>query len=355
MSFDWKVLPELSHAAFYDAVSHPVDYPVHLGTLSEELLAARDGSPLLVPLADRTWLRCNGADAQSFLHHQLTSDINHLSPEKWQHSSWCTAKGRMLASFVVVNSANRNTTSPDKVFYLQVASELRPSIAKRLKMYVLRAKVNLSETDDLVSIGLAAKVLDAARILAAAGLPHPEKSGDCLPFADGWVARLNDKMLQITVDIAQAATLFSVLSKTARPAGLAAWHWLEIQAGLPMVRQATQEEFVPQMVNFDKLGGVSFQKGCYPGQEIVARTQYLGKVKRHLYRVHAETPLVPGMSLSITDADGAHAVGVIANAANSPDGGFDALAVILETAVNSAIHADRPDGPALSSIALVAA
>ena len=355
MSFDWKALPELSNADYYDAVSRPVDYPVHLGALSEELLAARDGTPLLVPLADRSWLICIGADAQGFLHNQLTSDVNHLSAGKWQHSSWCTAKGRMLASFVVINSSTQGTSPPESTFCLQVASELRPSVAKRLKMYVLRAKVSVHESSDLVSIGLSANASDAARILATGNLPHPEKTGDCIPFADGWVARLNDTMLQITVSAAQAAALFGALSKTARPAGLAAWHWLEIQAGLPMVRQATQEEFVPQMVNFDKLGGVSFQKGCYPGQEIVARTQYLGKVKRHLYRVHAEAPLIPGMSLSVTDADGAHAVGVIANAANSPDGGFDALAVILETALNSPIHADRPDGPSLSSIALVAA
>lgn len=354
MSFDWKTMPELSHAAFYDAVSHPVDYPVHLGAMSEELLAARDGSPLVVPLADRVWLRCDGADAQSFLHNQLTSDINHLTSGKWQHSSWCTAKGRMLASFVAVTSAMHGMTAGENTYFLQLATELRPAIAKRMRMYVLRAKARIEEVDDLISIGLAAGPSDAVRILGAVKLPHPDNIGDCVEFADGWVARLSSNMLQLTVRAEQAASVFSALSKHARPAGLTAWHWLEIQAGLPMVRQATQEEFVPQMVNFDKLGGVSFHKGCYPGQEIVARTQYLGKVKRHLYRVHAETPLAPGMSLNISDAEGSHAAGVIANAAACPDGGFDALAVILESAVDSQIRTDRPDGPPLSSIALVA-
>lgn len=355
MSFDWKILPELSQAAFSDAGSLPHDAPLHLGALTDELIAARDGNALVVPLADRAWLRCSGVDAQSFLHNQLTSDVNHLTPGTWQHSAWCTAKGRMLASFVVANSAPDGVPAGERPYHLQLAAELLPAIAKRLKMYVLRAKVTVDITDDLVSIGLAANHADAGRILAAAGLPHPETAGSCSAFAGGWVARINADLLQVTVSTTLAAATFAALAKNARPAGLAAWHWLEIQAGLPMVRQATQEEFVPQMVNFDKIGGVSFHKGCYPGQEIVARTQYLGKVKRHLYRVHADAPLAPGMSLNVTDAEGPHSAGIIANAAADPNGGHVALAVILESAIGSPIHADRADGPALSSIALVAA
>src|SRR5262245_44238621 len=106
MSFDWKTLPELSHAVLSDAGSLPANAPLHLGALTDELIAARDGKALVVPLADRAWLRCSGADAQSFLHNQLTSDVNHLTSGTWQHSAWCTAKGRMLASFMVANPAN---------------------------------------------------------------------------------------------------------------------------------------------------------------------------------------------------------------------------------------------------------
>src|SRR6185369_7354270 len=105
MSFDWKILPELSQAASSDAGSLPSDAPLHLGALDDELIAARDGKALVAPLADRAWLRCSGADAQSFLHNQLSSDINHLAIGAWQHSAWCTAKGRMLASFMVANPA----------------------------------------------------------------------------------------------------------------------------------------------------------------------------------------------------------------------------------------------------------
>lgn len=353
MSFDWKSIPELSKATLDQSGESMNGLPLHLGALRDELRAARDGAALVVPLADRAWIRCSGAEAQSFLHNQLTSDVNHLASGHWQYSAWCSAKGRMLASFVVANPKETTLPPEQQCFYLQLSCELVPAISKRLKMYVLRSKVTIEIADKIVSIGLAANINSASEILAASGLPCPDVSGTCASFPGGWIVRITDRLLQVNVSAELAASTYCNLAKHAMPAGLTAWNWLEIQAGLPMVRQATQEEFVPQMINFDKIGGVSFQKGCYPGQEIVARTQYLGKVKRHLFRVHAEAPLVPGMPLSFSDADGQHSAGVIANAADSPDGGFDALAVILESAVNGPIHAGQ--GTVLSSIDLVTA
>jgi tRNA-modifying protein YgfZ len=354
MSFDWKSLPEHSQAAYGDHDLGANEHAVHLGAPTEELMAARDGLALVVALSDRAWIRCSGSDAQSFLHNQLTSDINHLAIGTWQHSAWCTAKGRMLVSFLVNKNEQVGSSTVQPAFHLQLAGELVPTIFKRLKMYVLRSKVSVECADDLVSIGLAADTHRAGAILAAVSLPHPTIVGTCIDFPGGWVSRITERLLQINVSVDSAASMFAALAQHARPAGLTAWHWLEIQAGLTIIRQATQEEFVPQMVNFDKIGGVSFQKGCYPGQEIVARTQYLGKVKRHLFRVHSEGPLASGMPLHYSDADGAHSAGVIANAAVSPNGGFDALAVILESAVDGQVHAGQ-DGPVLSSIALVAA
>ena len=261
----------------------------------------------------------------------------------------------MLASFVVTRPGAFAVPEGEKSYSLQLARELLPTITRRLAMYVLRAKVRIEPADELVSIGVATGLLGAEPVFSSAGLPCPTTAGQCSAFPGGWVTRITDTLYHVTVTTDLAAATFSALAKTSRPAGLAAWHWLEIQAGLPMIRQSTQEEFVPLMVNFDKIGGVSFHKGCYPGQEIVARTQYLGKVKRHLYRVHADGALAPGMPLNLNDPDGHHAVGLIANAATSPGGGYDALAVILESAIHGSIHADRPDGPVLSSIALVAA
>jgi folate-binding protein YgfZ len=110
--------------------------------------------------------------------------------------------------------------------------------------------------------------------------------------------------------------------------------WLDIQAGIPLITDATKEEFVPQMANFDQIGGVSFHKGCYPGQEVIARTQYLGKVKRHLYRISATVPIAAGNPV-YSPENPEHACGMVANAAPAPEGGYVALAVIQEGFVDA--------------------
>lgn len=349
MAFDWKSLPALRTASFTNAAGQAIDFPFHLGAHDEELADAMRGVPVVAPLTDRAWLRCSGPDACSFLHNQLTSDINHLTENIWQNSSWCTAKGRMLASFMVVSSsASTPDSAPD--YLLQLSTELRPEVAKRFAMYVLRAKVRIDLADELVDIGLAGNTGETSRILTEAGLPCPDSPNQCTRFPGGWAMRINNTMLQLAVSTDRAAELFATLGAKARPVGLDAWHWLEIQAGQPMITRATKEEFVPQMVNFDKNGGVSFHKGCYPGQEVVARTQYLGKVKRHLYRIHATTPLLAGMALQTSDAEGTHSAGIVAYASSCPDGGFDALAVILEGAASQPIVPDFPGAPPLSTI-----
>ena len=339
MSFDWKMLNGLASAVFEDGL------PLQLTHVNEELRACESGATVLAPLADLSWLLFSGADAKSFLHNQLTSDINHLSIDHWQHSSWCSPKGRMLVSFIAFCSAI-------ETYQLQLATDLAPSMLKRLKMFVLRAKVHIENVDATqLSFGLAGK--DAAAILSMSGLPVPLDAHSSIPFADGFVLRLATDRFQVVVSATAALKTWEQLSINARPVGLHAWRWLNIQAGIPLVRQATQEEFVPQMVNFDKINGVSFNKGCYPGQEIVARTQYLGKVKRHLYRVHAQESLQVGSHL-FAEFDTQHC-GVIAEAAPSPDGGWDALAVMLENAATGTVRCARVDGQPLLSISTVAA
>lgn len=340
MSFDWKALNGLASAVFEDAL------PIHLGDLDSELSACRDGQNVIAPLADLGWIRCSGSDAKSFLHNQLTSDVNHLASEHWQYSSWCNAKGRMLASFIAARP------STDEEYLIQMAADLSPAILKRLRMFVLRSKVSL---DDLagsrLSFGLGGK--DPAEALRRGSLPVPLADGQLAQFAEGFVIRMANDRYQVVVDIAAAEIVWASLAVAARPVGVLAWRWLGVRSGIPLVRQATQEEFVPQMVNFDKIGGVSFHKGCYPGQEIIARTQYLGKVKRHLYRTHAEQPLTAGVQL-FAEADPQQSCGVVVDAAPSPDGGWDALVVMLENAVDATVRCAGADGQPLSSITSVA-
>ena len=139
-----------------------------------------------------------------------------------------------------------------------------------------------------------------------------------------------------------------------KPVGTPCWEWLDIRAGIPWITAATQEQFIPQMANLELIGGVNFKKGCYPGQEIVARTQYLGKVKRRMFLANVNAAALPiaGDPLFSTDP-AAQESGMIVNAQSAPDGGYDVLAVLQTSSVEAgAVHLKAPDGPPLQFLAL---
>lgn len=294
------------------------------GDSGAELASARDAT-IVSPLTHLGLIECSGEEAKTFLHNQLTSDINHLPSGSAQHTAWCTAKGRMLASFLLFRNGSD--------YRALLASDLLATIQKRLQMFVLRSRVKIA---DLSSghelIGLSGPQAEAA--LLNAGLPVPASVLETASFANGSVIRLDGTRLIIVVVSTAAAELWKKLAAIARPAGTPVWQWLDIRAGIPLITDATKEAFVPQMANFDKLGAVSFHKGCYPGQEVVARTQYLGKVKRHLYRIHAASAITPGTAI-FTPEHPDSPCGMVANAAPAPGGGYDALAVVQESFVES--------------------
>ena len=310
----------------------------NFGNADAELASAREAT-IVSPLTHLGILDWTGEDAKTFLHNQLTSDINHLAPDAVQLSAWCTAKGRMQASFQMFRGATgyRGLLSADLVTATQTG----------LKKYILRSKVridDLSGTHEI--IGLAGA--NSATALAAANLPYPEQAGKTAGFAHGTVVRLADDRIVIACAAEAAPELWQKIVTVARPVGTAVWQWLDVHSGIPLIVEATKEAFVPQMVSFDKLGGVSFHKGCYPGQEVVARTQYLGKIKRHLYALHAATPMSAGMPIYAPE-NPQHPCGQIANAAAAPDGGFDALAVLQESfAEQPGLGLGVPGGPSFS-------
>ena len=336
MNPDWRSFLQESGATF-DAATPDV---LHFGDATGELLAAQ-GHTVVTPLTHLAILECGGEEAKTFLHNQLTSDINHLGVDAAQHSAWCTAKGRMLASFLIWRSGD--------AYRLALAAELAEAVLKRLVMYRLRSKADLADiTDKFLLIGVAGAQMPAA--LAAAGLPLPETSLATAGEAAYRVIRLDDKRVVIAVGANLAADLWRKLATVARPAGIPAWRWLDVQAGLPLVTGATREEFVPQMADFEKIGGVSFHKGCYPGQEVVARTQYLGKVKRHLYRVVSGTPLQAGDDLHSPDNPD-QAAGKVVTAAPSPAGGYEALAVVQFNYAEN-LHLGSREGPKVAATAV---
>ena len=302
------------------------------GNPADELRSAAQAT-IVVPLTHLGLISCAGDDAKTFLQNQLTSDVNHLANDGVQHSSWCSHKGRMQASFLFYRK--------DDEYRGLISADLLDATLPQLQRYVLRAKAKLSNLSEAhVAIGIAGPA--AADALRAAGLSLPGSSMSSSEFAAGTVISLTPYRFIVVAEIVAATELFEKLSVTVQLAGVPTWLWHDIQAGIVLVTAAIKEEFVPQMVNFDQIGGVSFHKGCFPGQEVVARARYLGKIKRHLYRIKTTGAVNAGDSLFEA---GSHdqVSGVVASVAPAPDGGFVALAVIKESAIASdEIHLEIP-------------
>lgn len=306
---------------------------------TEAALAA--SSTVVVPLTHLGLIHASGDEASSFLHNLGSNDIKKLGPDRAQHNSLNSPKGRILASFVVWRS--------EEDYLLALSADLHTSILKKLSMYVLRAKVKLRNgEDDRLLLGLAGP--QAQMALKAAGLSVP---ANALGVAQGQtrVIHLDGEryILDCAVDAAPQVWT-ALLNASAQAAGTAAWRWLDIQAGLPLVTAQTQDEFVAQMLNFELLGGVNFQKGCYPGQEIVARTQYLGKLKKRMFRAHvAETDAAQVGSDLYSPEFGAQSCGKVVTAVESPEGGTDLLAVMQISAHEAGeVHLNAVDGPRLA-------
>ncbi len=297
----------------------------HFADRSAELAATAQGT-VLCDLSQFGVLRVAGEEAQAFLQNLLSNDIRQVSATQAQLSSFNTAKGRMLATFLIWRDGDD--------YLLQLPKTLAETLRKKLGMYVLRAKVKISDvSDEVISLGLSGD--EAQEILLKLGVQLPE-----LPLGvshidnqTGSVIKFSDTRFQLNTAPLQAQTLGQTLGSRAKFAGSSCWDWLNIRAGIPVIVPQTQEQFVPQMANFDLIGGINFKKGCYPGQEIVARMHYLGKPKRRMYLAHIESETAPQagdelFSADISDQVQAQPCGMIANAAPAPAGGYDVLAVV---------------------------
>ena len=248
----------------------------------------------------------------------------------------------MLATFLVWREGDD--------FLLALAADLHAAILKKLSMYILRSKVKLTDASaDFVLLGLSGEKAEST--MRNMGVTQSPPMITCLlDNGNGRLLCLAEQRYLLALPATRAPAVWQTLSSQLRPAGLNAWRWREIMAGLPQIGAATQDEFTPQMVNYELIGGVSFKKGCYPGQEIVARTQYLGKVKRRMMRFHAEggapAPGVPLFSPESPDQP----CGMVVLAAASPVGGQDLLAVIQMGALDTPSALPRlgqTDGPSL--------
>ncbi len=323
MNQEWQTFLTTQGAQIRDGVVQ------HFGDAPAERVATRDGT-VLCDLSQFGVIKVYGEEAQGFLHNLLSSDVKALSPQQAQYSSFNTAKGRALATFLIWRSGAE--------YFLQLPRELLAPIQKKLSMYVLRSKVKIENvSDELVSFGISgsngAKLLKEhvattlpKGLLDVEGVSHQGGTGTYPYFT---VVRLSDNRFQINTAPQHAPALWRNLAKGATPAGSPCWDWLDIRAGIPVILPQTQEQFVPQMANLDLIGAVNFKKGCYPGQEIVARMQYLGKNKRRMYLAHvfSETSPQAGDELFSMEMEG-QSCGMVVNAQAAPGGGHDLLAVI---------------------------
>jgi folate-binding protein YgfZ len=275
------------------------------------------------------------------LHSQFSNDVERLPANTARLAAYCNAKGRMLASFLYWKE--------NDAYQLQLHHSLFAAIQKRLQMFVLRAKVKLIAAQDNLLLGLGGQAAQAALLPFFPDLPTAPYSlisnqhGTLIRVADGFGA----PRYQLHLSAAQAEALWPALSQ------LGAihpdiWKLADIQAGLACISATTQEKFVPQMVNYELVGGVNFKKGCYPGQEIVARSQYLGKLKRRMFiGVAATTAVNEGME--VFHQDGGEACGMIVNTvATAADSSTFLLELKLDYAERGNLHVGQADGASIS-------
>jgi len=309
----------------------------------EPLSTSQLASGFVAALTGQGLIAFSGEESASFLHKQLTNDVERLGLGEVRLAGYCSPKGRLLASFLMWKTG-------DSIF-LQLPRAIQPAVQKRLQMFILHSKTKPADVSEqyvtlAIGGGDAEAVLqtwfDALPPVPYSKLDHP--LGTLLRVADAF--GLPRYLWLAAPEIASTAA--PILAERLHVGGEEAWRLSEIHAGVPQIGPGTQEQFVPQMVNFELLGGVNFKKGCYPGQEIVARSQYLGKLKRRTaLATIGDMSVAPGAEV-FSPADPEQPCGMVVNAARNGAGGIDALVEMkLEALEAGDVRFGSAGGPAL--------
>lgn len=280
-------------------------------------------------------IRVEGEDAAKFLHGQLTQDFALLGLDQARLAAFCSAKGRMQASFIGFKR------SPTEILLIG-SRDLLATTLKRLSMFVMRAKAKLSDaTEDVALYGLAGQATTADAATAT-------------PWAVSQVGEATVIALYPALGLARQLWVAPVSEPA--PAGaelpLESWLWSEVRSGIATLSQPLFEAFVPQMLNYESVGGVNFKKGCYPGQEVVARSQFRGTLKRRAFVVHCGQDLQAGQEI-FSSSDAEQPVGLVVQAASAPQGGCDAIVSLQLTALNAGtLHTGSSMGHQLNVLPL---
>jgi len=341
MKPEWKQYLENRGAEFDQ------DHLIHFGNEVRERRFVRNGN-LITDLSEFGLISVRGEDAEQFLQGQLTNDIRLVDDCTAQYSAYCSPKGRILTCLMIFKRQD--------CYYLQLPRSLLEPTLTRLKMFVLIAKVTLEDaSDSLIHIGCSGPDIEADLQSVAGTLP--EKIWQCTHTDTITVIRIPGHLprFEIICELGQAEKVWTTLDVHAAPAGPFAWEILDIDNGIATIYPETSDAFVPQMVNMQLIDAVSFKKGCYTGQEIVARMQYLGKLKRRLYKAHTVDGVVPaiGMDLYAAGSSSGQGAGKVVNVQSSPPDGYDMLVVAeISSQKEGALHLESENGPVLEFIQL---
>jgi hypothetical protein len=302
---------------------------------------------VLSDLSHYALIKASGDDVVEFLQGQLTHDIKLVTNSMGQLSAYCNPKGRILANFRIFKRENH--------YFLRLHSDILEATLKRLSMFVMRSKVELVDSsDELSRMGIAG--LNATRNLSVLFKKLPENTDESCTENDITIIKLPGTLpcYEAHGSFEKIKELWQTLQKDAVAIGENSWNLLTIRAAIPEIVSETVEAFVPQMVNLQAINSLSFTKGCYPGQEVVARMHYLGKLKRRLFIGTAKTDTLPVSGLSIMTSDeNEQKVGQIVTASWSNDEQIEFLAVLqIEKAEKNELHIESSNGPIIELIDL---
>ncbi|TVO77639.1 CAF17-like 4Fe-4S cluster assembly/insertion protein YgfZ [Sedimenticola selenatireducens] len=298
---------------------------------------------VLFDLSQLGLIRVSGEDAQTFLQGQFTNDTRDVTENRSQLSAYCSPKGRMLANFRVFQYQGD--------YMLQMPHETLSTVVKRLPMFILMSKAKVTNaSDEFVTIGIAGEC--AETLLVNHFKSIPAQPGDTTQQNDMVLIRMPGSPARFMIIGSPTAViaLWKPLAAEASPANSDYWTLLDIRAGIPTIYQETADAFVPQMTNMQMVDGVSFTKGCYTGQEVVARMKYLGKLKRRMYLASVDTDRQPkpGDELFAPGSDSGQGAGRVVDARPSPHGGFELLAVAeIKSFEENNLHLQSEQGPKL--------
>ncbi len=326
MNSDWKSFLQQNGAVFVDNADEnsASQQLISFGNPEKEMQVSSQDY-LLCNSSERGLIKVNGDDAESFLQNQLTNDIRNVTESTYQASAWCSPKGRIIANFQIFKKGQD--------FYLALSADLIPHVIKKLRMYVMMSKVVIEDMSDcIVQFSFAGK--KANSVMA-------ETLGISIDVDADVIQKDNSTLLCSTVNgnndfsrfdvycdnIDQAQSIWSALADKATPVSANGLRYLNIISGQPEITQESTEAWIPQMVNYIHINGVDFKKGCYPGQEVVARLNYLGKTKRRMYRLEIASDHLPEVGADIKSEKDAQA-GKILNAVLLEGNTVEALAIL---------------------------